>query len=196
MSPVCSMNSGARERALILSTAAFRVPATSGFAGLLKPMWLSLICTKLSSPIMSEVLTSEIRLKLYDFSTPPFITQKAPVPAHAMHFRKPRRSIPSWLWSCRSSSFFFSDILALHTYFYSVSKLCTCRWDWRGMVWGLPAPPLNVLASIQTEAAPFLFQILRVDSLFACPSQQNPVENKIAGSLVPTHEASLIRGSL
>src|SRR5882762_9089675 len=108
--------------------------------------------------------THDIRLKLYEFSTPPFITQKAPVPAHAMHFRKPRRSIPSWLWSCRSSSFFFSDILALHTYFfYAVSKLCTCRWGWRrGMVWGLPAPPLNVLASIQTEAAPLLFQILRV----------------------------------
>ena len=30
--------------------AAFSVPATSGFAALLNPMWLSLICTKLSSP--------------------------------------------------------------------------------------------------------------------------------------------------
>src|ERR1700719_239320 len=164
MSPVCSMNSGTAVRLLILSTAALRVPATSGFAGLLNPMWLSLICTKLSSPIMSAVLISDNRLKLYELSTPPFITQKAPVPAHAMHFRKPRRSIPSWLWSCRSSSFFFSDILALHTYFfYPVSKLCTCRWDWRrGVGWGLPAPPLHVLASIQTEAAPLLFQILRV----------------------------------
>src|SRR5438105_3548183 len=92
MSPVCSINSGAPDRALILSTAAFRVPATSGFAGLLNPMWLSLICTKLSSPIISAVLVSEIRLKLYEFKTPPFITQRAPVPAQAIHFRNPRRS--------------------------------------------------------------------------------------------------------
>ena len=97
MSPVCSRNSGAAANPLILSTAAFSVPATSGFAGLLKPMWLSLICTKLSSPIPSAAPISEIRLRLYDFNTPPFITQKAPVPAQAMHFRNPRRSIPSWL---------------------------------------------------------------------------------------------------
>jgi hypothetical protein len=44
---------------------------------------------------MSAALISDIRLKLYELSTPPFITQKAPVPAHAMHFRKPRRSTPS-----------------------------------------------------------------------------------------------------
>src|SRR5438105_13190840 len=92
MSPVCNMNSGVADNPLTLSTAAFSVPTTSGFAGLLNPMWLSLICTKLSSPIMSAVLISETRLKLYEFSTPPFITQKAPVPAQAMHFRNPRRS--------------------------------------------------------------------------------------------------------
>ena len=39
----------------------------------------------------------EISLRLYDFSTPPCITQNAPVPAHAMHFKNPRRSIPSLL---------------------------------------------------------------------------------------------------
>ena len=50
ISPVCSMNSGGVGRPLILSTAAFSVPTTSGFAALLNPMWLSLICTKLSSP--------------------------------------------------------------------------------------------------------------------------------------------------
>src|ERR1019366_51775 len=33
------------------------------------------------------------------------ITQKAPVPAHAMHFKKPRRSIPSSLCSSSSCSF-------------------------------------------------------------------------------------------
>ena len=52
MSPVCSKNSGGVGSALILSTAAFSVAATSGFAALLKPMWLSLICTKLNSPFM------------------------------------------------------------------------------------------------------------------------------------------------
>src|SRR5580658_477863 len=30
-----------------------------------------------------------------------------------MHFRKPRRSIPSWLWSCKISSFLFCDICRL-----------------------------------------------------------------------------------
>src|SRR5207249_11375824 len=96
--------------------------------------------------------------------TPPVITHKAPDPAHAIQLREPRRSVASWLCACSTSSFFSSDILALHTYLFSaVSKLCTCRWGWRrGMVWGLPALPLNVLASIQTEAAPLLFQILRV----------------------------------
>src|SRR6266436_6331775 len=37
MSPVCSMNSGIIGSALILSTAAFSVSITSGFAGLLNP---------------------------------------------------------------------------------------------------------------------------------------------------------------
>src|SRR5713226_7880295 len=84
----------------------------------------------------------------------------APVPAQTMHFRNPRRSTPSWLWSCRSSSFFFSDIPALLIYygFYPFSRDCACRWEWRrGM--GLSAPPLNVLAFIQTVAAPVLFQV-------------------------------------
>src|SRR6266849_6300442 len=113
MSPVCNMNSGAAVSPLILSTAAFSVTATSGLAGLLNPIWLSLICTKLSSPLASAVFNSERRLRLYDFNTPPCITQRAPVPAQAMHFRKPRRLTPSLLWSCKSSSFFFSDILTL-----------------------------------------------------------------------------------
>ena len=95
MSPVCRINSGAAANPLIFSTAAFRVPATSGLAGLLNPMWLSLICTKLSSPAISFGLISRIRLKLYELSTPPRMTQKAPVPAQAMHFKNPRRSIPS-----------------------------------------------------------------------------------------------------
>src|SRR5579862_4701057 len=35
-------------------------------------------------------------LSAKDFRTPPFITQSAPVPAQAMHFKKPRRSMPSF----------------------------------------------------------------------------------------------------
>src|ERR1700719_198003 len=34
-------------------------------------------------------------LSANDLSTPPWIRQKVPVPAQAMHFRKPRRSTPS-----------------------------------------------------------------------------------------------------
>jgi hypothetical protein len=44
------MNAGGTGSALILPTAAFSVATTSEFAGLLNPMWLSLIWTKLSSP--------------------------------------------------------------------------------------------------------------------------------------------------
>src|SRR5262252_18070 len=113
MSPVWSMNSGAAGSALILSTAALSVPTTSGLAGLLKPMWLSLICTKLSSPLASRSPISEDRLRLYDFRTPPWITHRAPVPAQAMHLRKPRRSMPSWLWSCKISSFFTESLTRL-----------------------------------------------------------------------------------
>ena len=51
MSPVCSMNSGGVARPLIRSMAVVSVPTTSGLAALLKPMWLSLICTKLSCPV-------------------------------------------------------------------------------------------------------------------------------------------------
>src|ERR1700730_6916250 len=158
MSPVCNMNSGAADNPLILSTAAFSVPATSGLAGLLNPMWLSLICTKLSSPLASVVFNSESRLKLYDFNTPPCITQKAPVPAQAMHFRKPRRLTPSLLWSCKSSSFFLSDIIAL--------LVCTLPRPFLGVLFenrrrgglGEPAIAVQRASSIRTDALAHLFQ--------------------------------------
>jgi hypothetical protein len=38
------------------TVAAFSVPATSVLAGLLNPMWLSLICTKLNSPAPAALL--------------------------------------------------------------------------------------------------------------------------------------------
>lgn len=34
------------------------------------------------------------------FQHPPASIQRAPVPAQAMHFRNPRQSMPSLLWSC------------------------------------------------------------------------------------------------
>jgi len=62
---------------------------------------------------------------------------------------------------------------------------------------GLFAPPLNVLAFIQTDAAPVLFQI-HLRSCLSSPVRHKraPVENKIAVHPVLTHEASLIGGSL
>src|SRR6266568_1483434 len=61
----------------------------------LNPMWLSLICTKLRSPRRSPTFRRMTSLRANDFRTPPWSTQRAPVPAQAMHFRKPRRSTPS-----------------------------------------------------------------------------------------------------
>ena len=69
----------------------------------------------------------------YDFTTPPSITQKAPFPAQAMHVR-----------TCKSSSLFLSDMLAL--------LLCTVSRPFLGVflrtaawVWGGPRSPFNVL---------------------------------------------------
>jgi hypothetical protein len=66
-----------------------------------------------------------------------------------------------------------------------------------GAGWGLLAPPLNVLAFIQTDAAPVLFQIHPLSCLSSpVRHQRASVENKIAVHPVLTHEASLIGGSL
>ncbi len=86
----------------IRPSAACSVAVTSVFAALLKPMWLSLICTKLKSPGFPACVFSP---KTRDTGTPPARVQISPVPAHAIHCRNPRRSIPSRLISlCCSSS--------------------------------------------------------------------------------------------
>ena len=88
------MKSGLWGMALILLIAIWSVAVTSGLAGLLKPMWLSLICTKVKSaplPTFLPVFLANTR----DAGMPPLIVQTRPVPAHAMHFRNPRRSTPS-----------------------------------------------------------------------------------------------------
>jgi RNA polymerase sigma-70 factor (ECF subfamily) len=89
-SPVWMMKSGACGSALILSTVACSVPTTSGFAGLLKPIWLSLICTKVISPLGSPVCPGLPNAR--ELSRPPPTVQTTPVPAQAMHSRNPRRS--------------------------------------------------------------------------------------------------------
>src|SRR5436305_1471490 len=108
-------------------------------------MWLSLICTKLNSPAFTEDWSSSERLlRLYDFSTPPCITHSAPVPAHAMHFRNPRRSIPSWLWSCTISSFILVAMCPPQSvHLVSASTLLTERREVRVYAW-VPAPPWDV----------------------------------------------------
>src|SRR5579862_7581918 len=108
-SPVCRTNDGGVGSALTLAIASRSVAVTSGFASLLNPMWLSLICTKLSSPFIWPILCCRTSLRAKDFRTPPCSTHRVPVPAQAMHFRNPRRSTPS-------SSRFFSikfDIYSL-----------------------------------------------------------------------------------
>src|SRR6266853_1233457 len=88
------MNAGVLGSALILATASRRVAATSLLASLLKPMWLSLICTKLKSAPAAAPAASETWLRVCDLRIPPVMVQRTPVPAQAMDLRKPRRSIP------------------------------------------------------------------------------------------------------
>ena len=97
------------------ATAAFMVAAVSGLAGLLKPIWVSLIWTKVSPSVAAAAsLSSRER------GTPPLTVQSRPAPAQAMHFSAPRRSIPSVAIPRRStpplpmkSSFSRSDMVSL-----------------------------------------------------------------------------------
>src|SRR6266851_8281600 len=167
MSPVCSKNSGGVDNPVILSTAAFNVPATSGFAGLLKPMWLSLICTKLSSPVAAaRDAAPEGLLKAYDFSTPPCITHSAPVPAHAMHFRNPRRSMPSLLWSCTISSLTFFTISVLPDTSSFRNEPASQESERREMVFPSECPRRSGTCSVCADQnAVRLFQIIGIFNL-------------------------------
>src|ERR1700693_989022 len=93
------MKSGFWGIALILLIAVCRVAVTSGLAGLLKPIWLSLICTNVKSALLAA-LRLALLANARDAGMPPLMVQTRPVPAHAMHFRNPRRSTPSLLRSC------------------------------------------------------------------------------------------------
>src|SRR5262249_24734051 len=68
------------------------VPTTSLFGSLPKPIWLSLIWTNEKS-FDSARLTSWPNTRAA--GSPPFMVHNRPVPAHAMHFKNPRRSTPS-----------------------------------------------------------------------------------------------------
>src|SRR5216684_8281046 len=77
------MKSGLCGMVLILLIAVCKVAVTSGFAGLLTPMWLSLICTKLKSPPL-PALRSAVLANARDTGMPPLKVQTKPVPAHAI----------------------------------------------------------------------------------------------------------------
>src|ERR1700733_14976839 len=92
------MNSGCfipARPALILSMATFSVPVTFWLAALLKPIWLSLICTNEKSSTIFFFPEFVISASTFEVGTPATIDQTSPVPAHAMHCRKLRRSMPS-----------------------------------------------------------------------------------------------------
>ena len=83
---------GLLEGGVDLSTATCRVPLTSVLAGLLKPMWLSLIWTNVKSAAFMLPLSAPSKREL---GTPPLKDQTTAAPAHCMHFRNPRRSMLS-----------------------------------------------------------------------------------------------------
>jgi hypothetical protein len=90
MSPVWMRNAGFGSSALIRPMAASKVPSASGFAAPLKPMWVSLICTKLK--LSPDCASAGPGPNARERGTPPTTDQMRPVPVHAMHCRKPRRS--------------------------------------------------------------------------------------------------------
>src|SRR5262245_33058157 len=67
---------------LTFAMASSSVPITLGLAGLSKPMWLSLICRKVSLPGWAASAPSMIPS---ESGTPPEIVHSTPVPAQVMH---------------------------------------------------------------------------------------------------------------
>src|SRR5215469_5577891 len=87
-SPVWITKDGATESPLTSPMACCSVPSTLGLASRWKPIWESLICTKLKSALPAAVAASRV----WALNTPPFMAQSTPPPAQAMHFRSLRRS--------------------------------------------------------------------------------------------------------
>src|SRR5215470_15955728 len=89
------MKAGFCGSALILAMASSSVAIGLGFAGALKPMWLSEICRNVK-PVDACALASDIPSSDDDRGTPPTIVQSTPVPAQSMHSSAPRLSTPSF----------------------------------------------------------------------------------------------------
>src|SRR5262249_35618574 len=87
-SPVWTTNAGGLGNLAMVSPAAGSVVLGSGFASLLNPIWLSLICTKEKLPL-SAAIASPPSCRL--FGTPPTTVHTRPVPAQAMHCSTRRR---------------------------------------------------------------------------------------------------------
>src|SRR4051794_9049731 len=94
MSPVWIMKDGLAGIALIFATASRRVASASGFAGLSKPTWLSLICRNVRALLVRALAASALARPI-ERGRPPLSIQRTPVPAQVMHARKPRRLMPS-----------------------------------------------------------------------------------------------------
>src|SRR5689334_13293228 len=95
------MKAGRDFTAFTLPMASRSVPSASGLAGLLKPIWLSLICRKLK-PAGTAASASPSNPR--DFGTPPESVHKTPVPAHTMHVSAPLRLRPDGLSSASDAS--------------------------------------------------------------------------------------------
>src|SRR5207344_132599 len=76
--------------------------SASGLAGLLKLIWLSLICRKVKAEA-SAARASPIRPT--DFGTPPERAHKIPVPAQTMHSSAPLRLRPDKSAAASEASF-------------------------------------------------------------------------------------------
>ena len=116
------MNSGCfipARPALILSIAIFSVPVTFWLAALLKPIWLSLICTNEKSSTIFFFAELVVSASTFEVGTPATIDQTSPVPAHAMHCRKLRRSMPS---PAAFGSFVCCAVSTLFFCFISISR--------------------------------------------------------------------------
>ncbi len=99
MSPVWIMKAGRSGAAPIRLIASCKVPTASGLAALLKPIWLSLICTKLS-PLASAAAALPISPER---GTPPATVQTTAVPAQVMHLQKAATVNPVAVASSRCS---------------------------------------------------------------------------------------------
>ena len=92
MSPVWMMSAGCSLIAFTRSMLCPSVPLTSGLASLLKPMWVSLICT--NSGLPARVRTAGFAAataRSIGVNTPPAIANSVPAPPKAMHLRALRR---------------------------------------------------------------------------------------------------------